>query len=612
MFEFISLDRDGILYIAAFLVMIRSVSLYIFSKGNYGEKANVNVLMLVFFLLFMAASFLSSWPLIYFLVLFFVGSMISFTWYRYSGMITPFGSGLTAISTTLLLCLLSYVFSFYEMFVEHGLQAIFITIFSFSIITSIYSFYYSPFSQNSLFYLNFKRNKKVAHIQDCSEIYSPKVTIHLPCYSEPPEIVINTLNSIFALDYDNYEVIVIDNNTQDEALWKPVKKHCDMLGEKFRFYHIPVLAGAKAGALNYALKITSFDTELIAVIDADYITEPDFIRRYVRIFKDENVGFVQTSHDYYNHQSSHVMEGAYYFWTLFHKVELPSYTEINSAFTVGTMCILRKNILEKVGGWDETALTEDSELAVRMHAQGYIGYVFADTVGRGLIPTTFSDMKKQQIRWTAGPVQQLLKHWRLYFGFSSENKMTLNQRIMEIRHSTSRINPILSLVSLHIMVMMSLFLLSENVYLAMPYEVIFFFLCMLISAFIEKMACFRMLNCSRVLSVFYYGVMARALEWTFIYGVISSLFGLSIKWDRTNKFENSKSIKRALLASKTEVVMSSFFFLYSFFLLSGNHSGYNDFVFLTGIACFVKGISFLCALFVASLLENNLRILEVP
>ncbi|WP_332838300.1 glycosyltransferase family 2 protein, partial [Pectobacterium parmentieri] len=70
------------------------------------------------------------------------------------------------------------------------------------------------------------------------------------------------------------------------------------------------------------------------------------------------------------------------------------------------MCILRRNILEKVGGWDETALTEDSELAVRMHAQGYIGYVFADTVGRGLIPTTFSDMKKQQVRWTAGPVQQ--------------------------------------------------------------------------------------------------------------------------------------------------------------------------------------------------------------
>ncbi|MEL0577458.1 glycosyltransferase [Pectobacterium punjabense] len=612
MFEFISLDRGGVLYVAAFLVMIRSVSLYIFSKGNYGEKTNVNVLMLVFFLLFMAASSLSSWPLIYFLVLFFVGSMISFTWFRYSGMITSFGSGLTAISTTLILCLLSYALSFYEMFVEHDLKAIFITIFSFSIITSIYSFYYSPFSQNSLFYLNFKRNKKVTHIQDGSEVYSPKVTIHLPCYSEPPEMVINTLNSIFALDYDNYEVIVIDNNTQDEALWKPVGKHCDMLGKKFRFYHIPVLAGAKAGALNYALKITSSDTDLIAVIDADYITEPDFIRRYVRIFKDKNVGFVQTSHDYYNHQSSHVMEGAYYFWTLFHKIELPSYTEINAAFTVGTMCILRRNILEKVGGWDETALTEDSELAVRMHAQGYIGYVFADTVGRGLIPTTFSDMKKQQIRWTAGPVQQLLKHWRLYFGFSSKNKMTLNQRIMEIRHSTSRVKPILSLVSLHIMVMMSFFLLNENVYLSMPYEVVVFFLCMLISTFVEKMAYFRMFNCSRLLPVFYHGIMARALEWTFIYGVISSLFGLSIKWDRTNKFENSKSIKRALYASKTEVTMSGFFFLYSFFLLSGNHSGYNDFVFLTGIACFVKGISFLCALFVAFLLENNLRILEAP
>ncbi|ACX88078.1 glycosyl transferase family 2 [Pectobacterium parmentieri WPP163] len=605
MFEFISIDRNEILYVSSFLVILRSVLLYVFSKRNSNVK--ISVLMLTFFLLFMTASILSSWSIIYFVGLFFIGGVISFAWSIYSGLLTSLGTGLAAINVTLFLCMLSYALSFYEIFVGHGFQNIFIALVLFSTVTSVYSFYYSPFSQNALFYLDFKINKKLTHVQTVSRVCSPKVTIHLPCYSEPPEIVITTLNSILELDYDNYEVIVIDNNTQDEALWRPVEKHCDMLGGKFKFHHVPVLSGAKAGALNYALNITSSDTELIAVIDADYIIEPDFIRRYVEIFKDENVGFVQTSHDYYNYQSSHVMEGAYYFWVLFHKIELPSYTEINSAFTVGTMCILRKNILEKVGGWDETALTEDSELAVRMHAQGHVGYVFADTVGRGLIPTTFSDMKKQQMRWTAGPVQQLLKHWRLYLGFSSENKMTLNQKIMEIRHSTSRMKPVFSLISLHVMVMVSIFLLSGDVNLSIPYEMVIFSLCMLMGSFVEKMAYFRLFNCTRILPVLYHGIMARALEWTFICGVISPLFGISIKWDRTNKFENSKSIKRAFLASKTEVIMSGVFFFYSFYLLSGNHSGYNDFVFLTGIVCFVQGLNFLCALFVSSLLENNLR-----
>jgi len=62
----------------------------------------------------------------------------------------------------------------------------------------------------------------------------PFVSIHMPTYSEPPDMVIETLNKLAAVHYKHYEVIVIDNNTKDPALWQPVQAHCAALGEKFR------------------------------------------------------------------------------------------------------------------------------------------------------------------------------------------------------------------------------------------------------------------------------------------------------------------------------------------------------------------------------------------
>src|SRR5262249_7186698 len=86
---------------------------------------------------------------------------------------------------------------------------------------------------------------------------APKVSIHVPCYNEPPHMVIETLNALAKLDYPDFEVLVIDNNTKDEAVWKPLEAHCAILGARFRFFHLPNWPGFKAGALNYALTQTS-------------------------------------------------------------------------------------------------------------------------------------------------------------------------------------------------------------------------------------------------------------------------------------------------------------------------------------------------------------------
>jgi hypothetical protein len=83
--------------------------------------------------------------------------------------------------------------------------------------------------------------------------------VHVPVHAEPVELVCGTLDRLAGLDYPRFEVVVVDNNTTDEALCRPVEEHCRSLGSRFRFLHVEGLEGAKAGALNYALGHTAPD-----------------------------------------------------------------------------------------------------------------------------------------------------------------------------------------------------------------------------------------------------------------------------------------------------------------------------------------------------------------
>ncbi len=85
----------------------------------------------------------------------------------------------------------------------------------------------------------------------------PKISIHLPICNEPPLMVRRTLEALAALNYPDFEVLVVDNNTTDPALWEPVAEHCSRLGPRFRFFHLGKFPGFKAGALNFALRQTA-------------------------------------------------------------------------------------------------------------------------------------------------------------------------------------------------------------------------------------------------------------------------------------------------------------------------------------------------------------------
>src|SRR5580704_10954766 len=238
----------------------------------------------------------------------------------------------------------------------------------------------------------------------------PKVSVHVPAYNEPPDMLIETLNALARLDYPNYEVIVIDNNTRDEAIWRPVEAHCQQLGERFRFAHVAPLAGFKAGALNYALSMTAKDVEIIAVIDSDYVVKPNWLAELVPSFDHPRTAIVQAPQDYRDEGGNLFKAMCYAEYRGFFYIGMITRNERNAIIQHGTMTLVRRYVLAAVGGWAQWCITEDAELGLRVFEAGYEAQYVSRSYGSGLMPDTFIDYKRQRFRWAYGAMQILRHH----------------------------------------------------------------------------------------------------------------------------------------------------------------------------------------------------------
>ncbi len=257
----------------------------------------------------------------------------------------------------------------------------------------------------------------------------PFVSLHVPAHNEPPEMVIATLSALRELDYPRYEVVAIDDNTDDEQLWRPIEAWCRDNGVKFA--HLDDWPGYKSGALNYALaNLTDPAADLIGVVDADYHMDPDFLRRCAPLFAEASVGFIQAPQDYRDWQHASYYRRLYYSYSYFFAVSQPSRNERDGAIFAGTMGLIRRRALEDVGGWDEWCITEDAELSLRLLRAGWSGLHVDKSFGYGVMPLTFEALKGQRFRWCFGGIQILRMHWRsLVSGFGDgRNRLSLGQR----------------------------------------------------------------------------------------------------------------------------------------------------------------------------------------
>jgi exo-beta-1,3-glucanase (GH17 family)/cellulose synthase/poly-beta-1,6-N-acetylglucosamine synthase-like glycosyltransferase len=242
----------------------------------------------------------------------------------------------------------------------------------------------------------------------------PKVSIHVPAYFEPPEMLKQTLDAVSRLDYPNFECVVIINNTPDPEFWQPIQDHCRALGERFKFINAEKVEGFKAGALRIAMDRTAADAEIIGIIDADYVVQPEWLKDLVPVFADPRVGLVQAPQDHRDGDRSlmhYIMNGEY---AGFFDIGMVQRNEANAIIVHGTMCLIRRAAMDMAGGWAGDTICEDTDLGLAIIEHGWLTHYTNQRYGHGLLPDTYEAFKKQRHRWAYGGFQIVKKHWRRF------------------------------------------------------------------------------------------------------------------------------------------------------------------------------------------------------
>lgn len=216
----------------------------------------------------------------------------------------------------------------------------------------------------------------------------------------------NTLEAMARLDYQAYEVVVIDNNNTNKKNWQAIQKICQELGPRFVFIHIDTVSGFKAGALNVCLQYVAPQSELLAIVDADYEVNSDFLAATAPYFNDPKIGIVQTPQDYSDRS---VNQGLYADYQSFFALFMNQAQQYNAVTFTGTMGIVRRNLFDKGLRWNEWCITEDTEAGIYIHVLGYRGVYIDRSFGKGMMPLSYPSLLKQRKRWSYGNAQILIK-----------------------------------------------------------------------------------------------------------------------------------------------------------------------------------------------------------
>ena len=223
--------------------------------------------------------------------------------------------------------------------------------------------------------------------------YQPFVSLHIPAYNEPPELLIATIKAVEEIDYPNFEIVVIDNNTADASIYGPVEEYCRGR-ERVKFVHVAPWPGYKAGACNLALRrYTDPRVEIIGLIDADDIVQPYYLRETVSYFSDQRVGFVQTFEGNRDFEGSNYYTACVDSYQGFYLAVMSSRNERDTVPFVGTMGLFRRSALEGIGGWNEWCISEDTEASLRVLKAGWSGLYIPRRFGRGIVPPTFAGVE---------------------------------------------------------------------------------------------------------------------------------------------------------------------------------------------------------------------------
>jgi len=286
------------------------------------------------------------------------------------------------------------------------------------IIIAIYSiallliFFYSLAQLNLLVnYLSHKRQNQTApkyNLLDPKEI--PFVTIQLPVYNEE-YVMERLLENIAKIEYpkSKLEIQVLDDSTDDSVnITSERIKELQDGGLDIQHIRRENRQGFKAGALKEGLEIAKGD--FIAIFDADFLPDPDWLKKTVIYFKDEEIGVVQTRWGHINRDYSTLTRiQAFALDAHFTLEQVGRNAKGHFINFNGTAGIWRKQCILDAGNWEGDTLTEDLDLSYRAQLKNWKFKYLEDVETPAELPVVISAARSQQFRWNKGGAENFRK-----------------------------------------------------------------------------------------------------------------------------------------------------------------------------------------------------------
>jgi cellulose synthase/poly-beta-1,6-N-acetylglucosamine synthase-like glycosyltransferase len=265
-------------------------------------------------------------------------------------------------------------------------------------------------------YLRTARRRKEARAVVPSNVDDlPAVTIQLPVYNEL-YVVERLIDSVAKLNYPRHklDIQLLDDSTDEtvEIIARKVDEY-KQLGLAIEHIRRPERKGFKAGALAYGLPLAK--GEFLAIFDADFVPDPDFLLKTLPRFADPKVAIVQTRWEHLNEDFSLMTQLQAFGLNAHFTVEQSGrYEGGYLANFNGTGGVWRKEAILDAGGWQSDTLTEDLDLSYRAQLRGW-KFVYCESVGSPAeLPVAMNALKSQQYRWMKGAAECARKlAWRV-------------------------------------------------------------------------------------------------------------------------------------------------------------------------------------------------------
>ncbi|WP_296703234.1 cellulose synthase family protein [Algoriphagus sp.] len=278
------------------------------------------------------------------------------------------------------------------------------------ILGMLYIFVYS-LAQGNLLWNFWKARKKLSSIPIKKMENWPKVTIQLPVFNEL-YVVERLIEAAAKINYpiDLLQIQLLDDSTDETAdlIQKKIKEFPNI---NFQYIHRIDRVGFKAGALKYGLE--KAEGEFIAIFDADFVPDPDFLLKTLPFFSSEKIGMVQTRWTHLNRNYSLLTRLQAFALDAHFLIEQMG-RNIQQAFINfnGTGGIWRKSCILDAGNWHDDTLTEDLDLSYRAQRKGWEFVYRPEIESPAELPPIMSAVKSQQFRWTKGGAECAVKHIR--------------------------------------------------------------------------------------------------------------------------------------------------------------------------------------------------------